>query len=134
MTLTDFRKPDIYITEQDYDLLDRLLPASGSLPLGARLLSDEMDRATVVPAASDVNFVTLHSTIIYKDLENGGTRTVTLGLPKEADIDRGVISVLSPVGAAMIGLPEGERFEWIDGSSRSRHIEICSVSAPETAS
>lgn len=129
MTLTDFRKPDIYITQDDYDRLDRLLPTRGLLPLGARLLMEEMDRANISSSDQEAQFVKLHSTIVYKDLESGKTRTVTLGLPKDADIDCGVISVLSPVGAALLGLPEGKRFEWIDASSRTRHVEIYSISS-----
>jgi len=76
-------------------------------------LSDELDRAIVVPLErmpDDV--VTMHSRCIYVDESTGTTREVELVYPEEADPAKGKISVLAPVGSALLGLAAGHSIDW----------------------
>ena len=76
-------------------------------------LSDELDRAIVVPPErmpSDV--VTMHSRCIYVDESTGARREVELVYPDEADPAAGKISVLAPIGSALLGLAAGHSIDW----------------------
>lgn len=76
-------------------------------------LSRELDRAIVVEAAnipSDV--ITLRSQATLKDLDSSEEFTYTLVYPEESDPFSGRISVLSPIGTAMLGYRSGDVFEW----------------------
>lgn len=102
-----FRKPAIYVSQADLERLSGLAESSSSP--AAALLSEELVRATVVKDGDwRRNFVRLYSRVEFTDLTNGRTRRVQVVPPGEANIDEDRISVLTPVGAALIGLPVGE--------------------------
>ncbi|WP_292051877.1 MULTISPECIES: GreA/GreB family elongation factor [unclassified Brevundimonas] len=119
--------PTVYISESDFDALDRLvgdLPGSG--PAG--LLQAEMDRAEVLPEAEmPKGVVGLHRWVHFRDGQGNDVRRVQLVLPRDADIDAGRISVLSYVGAGLLGLTEGETIEWPSPSGGSRPLTIIMV-------
>jgi regulator of nucleoside diphosphate kinase len=71
--------------------------------------------------------VSCGSTLVYEDEKTGRQREVRLVLPREADIDRGLVSVLSPVGAALIGLPIGPFFRWRDRDGRTHGVRVLSI-------
>jgi regulator of nucleoside diphosphate kinase len=76
-------------------------------------LAAELDRATVIPpreATPDV--ITMNSTAVLLDDETGEEEEWTLVFPEEADVDRNRISVLAPIGTAMLGFRVGDTFEW----------------------
>lgn len=84
-------------------------------------LRAELDRAIVVPSKSiSRQTVTLSARVEYLDASSGLCRSVEVVLPEEADAARGRVSVLAPVGAALIGLSVGQSIEWPfpDGSLR----------------
>jgi regulator of nucleoside diphosphate kinase len=116
--------PAIYITRSDYDRLSGIVPDHETLAAGPALLSRELDRAHLVSPGSKRRFVRLGSLVTYEDLRTGRARTVRLALPEQADIDQGIISVLSPVGAALLGLPEGRVFEWRDREGRPHALRV----------
>lgn len=102
-----YRKPSVYVTEADYERLSNL--ARSRATLGAALLEDELERATIIKdGASPRNFVRLGSFVAFRDLTSGRTRRVQVVLPEEADIDLDRLSVVTPVGAALIGLKVGD--------------------------
>ena len=114
--------PGIILSRADFDALDRLvgdLPGTG--PAG--LLQQELDRAEVCDAADmrrDV--VGLNRGLHYADDCHPEVRRVQLVLPREADIDAGRVSILSHVGAGLIGLKEGESIVWPDPSGETRKL------------
>ena len=61
---------------------------------------------------------------------DGEVKTVTLVYPGKADIAEGKVSILTPVGAALIGLREGQSVAWTSRAGRRLEIEIVSVEAP----
>jgi regulator of nucleoside diphosphate kinase len=88
-------------------------------------LDRELERAEIVEAgdlAPDV--VTMHSTVRVRDLDSGRSVVYTLVFPVEADIDKKRISVLAPIGTALIGYRAGDRLEWrTPGGTKDLEIE-----------
>lgn len=88
-------------------------------------LADELDRAIVVPwdrIPTDV--VTMNSRLIYSDESAGVTREVQLVYPQEADSTLGRISVLAPVGCALLGLSAGQSIEWLLPSGNVHRLRV----------
>jgi len=125
--------PAITLRSDDFDALDRLvgdLPGSG--PAG--LLQQELDRAKVCePKAMPKNIVTLNRWLQYVDDHSPEVRRVQLVLPKDADIDAGRVSILSYVGAGLIGLKEGQSINWPDTSGAARKLTLVKVEDAEAA-
>jgi regulator of nucleoside diphosphate kinase len=81
--------------------------------LQSATLAEELDRADIVqPEHLPDDVVTMHARVRYLDETTGERREVTLVYPDEADASHGRISVLSPVGAALLGLAAGQSIEW----------------------
>lgn len=117
----------LIITEPDLALLRELLPHDD--------LQRELERAIVVaPDAVPREVVTLHSRVLYVEESTGARRLVTIVCPIEADAGKGRVSVLAPVGAALIGLSVGQAIEWDfpDGTRRRLRVEDVSYQ-PESA-
>lgn len=106
----------IMITEPDLERLQALLAqqraTSGSSAHLAKLQA-ELDKALVVkPKEVPGDVVTMRSTVELADLDTGETEVHTLVFPEEADIAQGKLSVLAPIGTAMLGYRVGDEFEW----------------------
>jgi regulator of nucleoside diphosphate kinase len=94
-------------------------------PLAASLLLEEADRTELVPAAElPPTTVALGSHVEFADSATGETRSVRLVLPGEADIAAGRVSVLSLVGAGLIGLSEGQSIDWPTQDGRTRRLTV----------
>ena len=122
--------PTIYVTEADHEILSNLAEAVADRAAGSRVLAGEMDRAVIVePGEAPYPFVGVGSTVEYQDLTSGQVRRVRLSLPRDASIDEGRISVLTPVGAALIGMTAGETFRWTDNDGRARGVLALAIAA-----
>ncbi len=120
--------PAIYVTEADFEILSNLAEAAAGRAPGGRVLAGEMARAVIVEGDEPPRpFVRIGSQVEYLDLSNGQARAVRVGLPRDASIDDNRISVLSPVGAALIGLTVGETFQWTDPEGRARGVRLLAV-------
>lgn len=123
---TAVAQPTIYIAQADHDLLSTLVgSASGSSP-GAALLREELDRAVLLPDVP-AGVVKLGSTVRCRQRETGKVRTLRLVTPDRADIDAGRVSVLSPVGAALLGAASGQAFAYEAAPGRVHVLEILDV-------
>lgn len=119
--------PPITLTRSDCDRLDRLASAAAASPT-ADFLAREVARATVVPSeAPPRDVVAMGSTVTFRDDTTGQDRTVTLVYPDEADMTEGRVSVLTPVGAALIGLPAGQSIEWQTPGGGWRSLTVLRV-------
>ncbi len=77
------------------------------------MLQSELDRARVVDSqAISSEVVTMNSTVVLHDLDNGEQETYTLVYPENANAGQGKISILAPIGTAMLGYKVGDVFEW----------------------
>lgn len=76
-------------------------------------LQAELERAQVVPPQDVAHTViTMNSTMVLLDLETQEEETYTLVFPENADIERGKISIVAPIGTAVLGYAVGDIFEW----------------------
>ncbi|HWM82611.1 MAG TPA: nucleoside diphosphate kinase regulator [Pseudolabrys sp.] len=121
--------PQITLTTDDSERLRRLADAaSGKFPRTAEFLAREVDRAELSDDATMVqSLVTMGSEVIYRDDETGKTRSVILVYPDEADLDAGKISVLTPIGAALIGLSVNQSIEFETPTGAIRSVTVESV-------
>ncbi len=107
----------IFITEQDFARLTNLVGARGITPNGdarhVRDLRHELDRAIIVPGeAVPPDVITMNSKAVLRDLKTGEHLVFTLVFPGRADMEKGQISVLAPIGTALIGYRVGDIIEW----------------------
>lgn len=107
----------IYITTQDRTRIENLLNEQPSSPLRPQPehvdLVAELKAAKIVePKRIPPTVVTMRSRVVLSDVESGETREFTLVYPSEADVDQGKISVLSPVGKAILGYSAGDTVAW----------------------
>ena len=121
-------KPPIIVSRTDLDrieaLLDRL-PAAEAANLDA--LRAELDRAEVVePAAMPGNTVTMNSTVTFEDESGGEKLTLTLVYPA-ATGGPGTVSILAPVGSALLGLACGQQIDWPTPDGRTRRLQVLEI-------
>lgn len=106
--------PDIVISSLDAQRLENLLASvRGNDFPGRDELEAELARADVVePEEIPPTVVTMNSTVRFKVLPGGQAFELTLVYPKDADGSSGRISILAPVGSALLGLSQGDEIEW----------------------
>jgi regulator of nucleoside diphosphate kinase len=122
--------PPIYLTQDDLDRLTDLLEAYAAGAGGRRFehLEGELLRARVVPSDQiPRDVVTMNSRVVFEDEQTGERREVTLVYPRDADIDAGKISVLVPVGSALLGLRVGQSIDWTLPSGQKRRYRVIAV-------
>jgi regulator of nucleoside diphosphate kinase len=107
----------IFITELDKVRLEELISVAeefgGSGRTDLEALADELDQAEIVASkAVPPDVVTMNSKVVLKDVDNGEEMVYTLVFPKDANLETGAISVLAPVGTAILGYAEGDVIEW----------------------
>jgi len=99
--------------------------------VGEDELAEELDRAIVVPVdRMPENVVSMHSRVTYVDEKAGTRREVTVVYPDEADPATGRISVLAPVGCALLGLAVGQTIDWEFPDGRSHRLRVEQVQHP----
>jgi regulator of nucleoside diphosphate kinase len=115
----------IRVTESDSRRLEVLI--EGSRPRNVRdagsleLLESQLNEAEVVPAARiDPDVVTMDSEVRVRDLDTGEVRVFRLVYPSAADAGAGRISVLAPLGMAVLGRAAGEEVLWATPGGRRR--------------
>lgn len=119
-------RPAIIINELDAERIDRLLEQSefASSPV-ADALNDELDRAQMLaPEAMPHDVVSMNSTVRFRDLSNGEERVRTLVFPSQVTDSATQLSVLAPVGAALLGLKVGSAIHWELPGGASAHLEV----------
>ena len=128
---TKTRKPAIVVGQSEHGKLARLAEAAvDRTPEVAEELLRELDRARLVADAKvrdDV--VRMGSTLSYVT-DTGESRTVTLVYPGEADIEAGKISIMTPIGVALIGLSPGQAIDWEARDGRVHRLTVERVSPP----
>jgi regulator of nucleoside diphosphate kinase len=103
----------IYITQQDMNRLRSLIDSMKSSREDLNALSAELEQAKVVsPAEVPADVITMNSKAQVRDLDDNELMTYTLVFPGKANVDEGLLSVLAPIGTAMLGHRVGDEFEW----------------------
>ena len=122
------KQREIFITQFDRDRLDELIEvvkafADDSTQDLRNLLDlqEELRRAKIMsPQEVPSNVVTMNSRVLLRDSDTSEEMTYSLVFPRDADIESGSISVLAPVGTAILGYREGYVVEWPVPSGRRR--------------
>ncbi len=121
----------LHITDFDMERLQKLLEGTHNWNPKDRAylehLEEELSRAVVVPSRKvPADVVTMNSQIRVKDLDTGKEMLIQLVFPSEADFERGKISILAPIGTALIGYRTGDTIEW-KVPAGIRHLRIDEV-------
>lgn len=120
------KKPTITIKQADHKLLLRLANGLAErLPELADELLGELERARVAGGAPP-DTVQMGTTVEYGS-DDGNRRRVTLVYPQDADIAQNRISILTPIGTALLGLGVGQSIEWTTNDGRNRILTILAV-------
>jgi regulator of nucleoside diphosphate kinase len=128
-------KPPILLSSLDLKrleaLLDKMPPAEAERH---DMLASELARAEVIePTAMPADIVTMNSRVTFEDEATGESTTVTLVYPNAAGA-LGTVSVLAPVGSALLGLAKGQHIDWPTPDSRERHLRVLEIGyQPESA-
>ena len=123
------RRPTLTLRSSDAERLSVLVDnALDRAPVLAGQLLDELERAQVVAdEALPAGVVAMGSEVDFRDETEGRERTVTLVYPAEAQIDAGRISILTPVGAALLGLSVGDSIDWPMRDGTPHRLRIIAV-------
>ncbi len=126
------RNPKIVISADDLPHLEKLADSMmRRQPVLADRLLDEIGRARIVATAKvRDNVVTMGSTVTYQDGMSGQEKTITLVYPEEADITNLCVSVMTPIGVALLGLSEGASFYWDTRDDQRRTLTVMEVTPP----
>jgi regulator of nucleoside diphosphate kinase len=127
-------RPPIVLGDIDYKRLSALADAAfDRLPDLAEELQTELDRARVVSSGGvPDDVVQMGSTVEFRS-DAGISRRVTLVYPDEADIAADRVSVLTPIGAALIGLTAGQSMRWTTRDGRTQELTVITVEQPAAA-
>ena len=122
----------IYITRDDNSKLRLLLAialhSNATAPL--RKLREELDRAVIIdPAAMPEGIVTMESTVEFEDLGTHELEEYTITFPERADIEKKRLSILAPVGTALIGCRVGDVVSWSTPGGM-RRLKVRRVTSP----
>jgi regulator of nucleoside diphosphate kinase len=125
--------PRILISKADEKRLTAIATAASQrVPEASAALLSELERADVLPEAAMPADVVRIGSIIEFEVDDGRRLKVQLVLPEDADINAGKISVLTPVGAALIGLSPGQAMEWSGNDGKERLLTVLAVSRPQS--
>ena len=126
-------RPPITLSETEGDLLYTLAcAAQDTSAMAASLLLEELARAEFCSADSlPADVVTMGSRVVFLDEETGEEHAVELVYPRAADMEQGRVSVLTPVGAGLIGLRRGSAIDWPNRLGAIRRLRIIEVIQPE---
>ena len=129
------RKPSITLTASDHARLSSLVRAAmNNMPDVAAGLADEIDRAHVIAnGRQPSDAVSMGSEVKFRDDTNGKIQKVFLVYPGQADISRGKISVLTPIGTALIGLHVGSSITWETRTGELRRLTVLEVRETQPA-
>lgn len=124
------RKPAITLHRTDHDRLYRLAEAFAARNPGiAEELLTELDRAKVVAKPEQTRGSVAIGSVVRYATESGEQRTVTLTYPANADIEQGRISVMTPIGIALLGLTKGQSMNWTGRDGKSNRLTVMDVTA-----
>lgn len=116
----------LLLSVNDYERIAGLVLTNTSENLD--LLLTELDRATILKD-EDIpeTVVKMNSTLIFRDLNSLEEAEVTLVYPEHSNLEKNKISILAPLGSALIGLSEGQDIEWSMPNGKIRKLQIVEV-------
>lgn len=117
---------NIFLTQTDFDKLSSLIRNSDSEM--AELLEAELNRASIVSEEQlPKDIVSMNSKVSYVDLDSGKESVITLVYPHDANTEENKISVLAPIGSALIGLKVDQNIQWPLPSGKQKRIKVTAI-------
>jgi len=124
------RKPSITLTQTDHTRLSKLAESHSSRsPDIAEELLAELERACIVSDEAIATDVVRMGSKLRFVSDLGEDRAVTLVFPGEADIAKGKVSILTPIGTALIGLSTGQSIDWLARDGQVHRLTVKTVEA-----
>lgn len=123
------RLPKIHLDKTLVGRLEALASAMmrRSPEVGERLMEEIARAKLVAPDKLRTDVVTIGSEVTYRDLTTDRLQTVIVVYPEDADIDQHRISVLTPIGVALLGLTAGATISWSTRDDETRQLEVLTV-------
>lgn len=120
------QKEQLLISDKDMRALYALL--NTRLAEGLSPLEEELSKATVLPEEKmPADVVSILSVVRVKDLDSGQESEFQLVFPHEAKVEEKKISILVPMGMAVIGLRAGQTYEWPMPGGKTKHFQVVSA-------
>ena len=121
--------PSITLTRLDVQRLEKLIDSLDDALPGVIALQAELDRAETLVSHEEVspNIVTMNSRVHCREQSSGKDYHLTLVYPKDANPDEGKISILAPVGSALLGLQTGQHINWPAPGGKTLKLELLEV-------
>ena len=133
-TISGEIKPRIILTASDHERLSLLARAAETkMPDLVSVLAEELDRAEILPHGYPEHTVCMGSEVEFREDTTGRVQTVTLVFPGDADIAQRKISVLTPVGTALIGMRAGDSISFEARDGELRRLTVLSAGQPQPA-
>ncbi len=118
------KEHEIYISEKDHARIKHLLSYSEEY----EELEAELDRANIIRDDQvPKDLVTMNSQIKFLNIDDNKEMIITIVYPNDADFSKGRISVLAPLGSALIGLKIGEEIDWQFPTGKSKRLRILEI-------
>ena len=118
-------KPTIIISQQDLQRLETMLDHQAKLSPTMQNLEDELARADVVaPQDVPANVVTMNARVLIVIAPAVEAMEITLVYPHDFRGDKGQVNVIAPIGAAILGLAEGQEIEWPQPDGHLMKVKI----------
>lgn len=120
------KAPKLVLSKEDFQRLSALV--ASQTPAAAEGLEEEISRAVVLPESEvPEDVVSMDSLVRVRDLDSGIEHDYQLVFPHEANAGEGRISVLAPLGAALIGLRANDVYEFIAPNERLKRFQVLSI-------
>ena len=125
-------RPPVHVLASESDLVGKLaLQAERSQPVVSAMLLEEIERAELHDADTlPEGHARLGSRVTFVDEKSGEVREIELALPGDADIGEGRVSILTSIGAGLIGLRVGQSISWPYPNGEMRMLKILQVTRP----
>lgn len=122
-------RPRIVIAHSEHArLVDLASGAPGANSTVAEYLLEELNRSFIVPdGACAANVVRMGSRVTYREDSTSRIRRVTLTYPHQADIAHSRVSILTPIGAALIGMSIAQSIDWPAPDGRREELTVLDV-------
>ena len=123
------KESSLVISESDYQRLIQLIEKNDSA--AAEALEQEISRADITKRENfPKDAVSMDSTVTFIDMDSNEEKTISLVYPADANVDEMKISILSPVGSALIGLRIGGTINWPVPQGKVRRLKVAAVMQP----
>ena len=120
--------PALVVSRLDCERIEALLEQPGNAGPGLDGLRDELARAEVrEPRDMPRDVITMNSTARFRDNASGAEREITLVYPRDVDGSSDRVSILAPVGSALLGLRVGQAIEWPVPDGRTIRLQVLEV-------